>query len=155
MKTKFLFPNVFKRIGWFIFIPALIAGVFFIFDGTELDFLDARVFALIDDEFMGERQYFTMVNNNLTDEILGISLLIGALFVAFSKEKEEDEFIMKIRLETLLWAAYVNVFFMLFSLLFVYGMVFFTVMMLHMYSLLILFIIRFNVLMVRNKRRMA
>ncbi len=155
MKTRFLFPNVVKKIGWFIFIPAVIAGVYYLFDGTELAFLDARVFAIYDDEIMGETIYFKMTDNNLTDEILGILLLIGSVLVAFSKEKDEDEFIMKIRLESLLWATFVNVGFLLFCLMFIYGMMFFTVMMLNMYSLLILFIIRFNIIMYRTKKQMA
>ncbi|KAA3620879.1 MAG: hypothetical protein DWQ02_28705 [Bacteroidetes bacterium] len=155
MKTRFLFPNAMKRIGWFIFIPAVIAGIIFLFDGMEFDFLDARVFAIYDDEFMGETIYFKMTDNNLTDEILGILLLIGSVLVAFSKEKDEDEFIMKIRLESLLWATFVNIGFLLFCLMFIYGMMFFTVMLLNMYSLLILFIIRFNIIMYRTKKQMA
>jgi small-conductance mechanosensitive channel len=155
METKFLFPDRFKKIGWFIFIPALILGIYYLITGVEFGFLDARAFALIDDEIMGETQFMTMVDNNLTDELIGILLLIGALLVAFSKEKDEDEFIMKIRLESLLWATFVNVGFLLFCLIFVYGMMFFTVMMLNMYSLLILFIIRFNVIMFRTKKQMA
>jgi len=155
METKFLFSERFKKIGWFIFIPALVLGVVYMITGTEYDFLDARAFALIDDEFMGETQFMKMVDNNLTDEIIGILLLIGAVLVAFSKEKDEDEFIRKIRLESLLWATYVNVGFLLFCWIFVYGMMFFNVMLLNMYSLLILFIIRFNVIMLRTKKQMA
>lgn len=155
METKFLFPDRFKKIGWFIFIPALILGTIYMITGTEFDFLDARAFAFIDDELMGKTQFMTIVDNNLTDEIIGILLLIGAVLVAFSKEKDEDEFIMKIRLESLLWATFVNVGFLLFCLMFIYGMMFFTVMMLNMYSLLILFIIRFNVIMFRTKKQMA
>ncbi len=155
METKFLFPDKFKKIGWFIFIPALILGLVYLVTGTEFAFLDARAFALIDDEFMGKTQILKMVDNNLTDEIIGILLLIGAVLVAFSKEKDEDEFIMRVRLESLLWATYINVGFLLFCLMFVYGMMFFNVMLLNMYSLLILFIIRFNVIMFRTKNQMA
>ncbi|MCB0650571.1 MAG: hypothetical protein KDC85_04785 [Saprospiraceae bacterium] len=155
METKFLFPNALKKIGWILFIPALIAGIFYMASEFEWNFLEARVFALFNDELIKGSKFAVMIDNNLTDEIIGILLLVGAVLVAFSKEKEEDEFIMKLRLESLLWATYVNVIFILFCLVFVYGFVFFNAMLLNMYSLLILFIIRFNIIMIRTKKRVA
>ena len=155
METKFLFPNVFKKIGWAIFIPSLIVAILFLFYEFEWSFLDARVFALFNDGLMQEAKSTGMIEDNLTNELIGISLLVSAVFVAFSKEKEEDEFIMKIRLESLLWATWINAIFLLFSLLFIFGFSFFNAMLLNMYSLLILFIIRFNVLMIKSKNRLV
>ncbi|MCB0375018.1 MAG: hypothetical protein KDD04_03770, partial [Sinomicrobium sp.] len=60
------------------------------------------------------------------------------------KEKDEDEFIGRIRLESLVWATYVNYGVLLLSFLFVYGLSFFWVMIVNMYTILIFFVVRFN-----------
>jgi len=58
---------------------------------------------------------------NLTNTIIGILFILGAVMVAFAKEKHEDEFIAKIRLESFLWATYINYAILLFSFLFFFG----------------------------------
>ena len=64
--------------------------------------------------------------------------------VAFSKEKQEDELIAKIRLDSLVWATYVNYAVLMFSMLFIYGMSFLWVMIFNMFTILLFFIFRFN-----------
>ena len=85
-----------------------------------------------------------MVSNNILNEILGILVIVSSLFVAFSKEKSEDEYISKIRLESLVWAVYFNYGILLFSFLFIYNFSFFWVMLFNMFTVLVFFIIRFN-----------
>ena len=85
-----------------------------------------------------------MVNNNILNEIFGILIIISSLFVAFSKEKSEDEYISKIRLESLVWAVYFNYGILLFSILFVFDFSFLWVMIFNMFTVLLFFIIRFN-----------
>ena len=63
-----------------------------------------------------------------------------------SKEKIEDEYIAKTRLESLVWATYLNYCILLLALLFVYDMAFFWVMIFNMFTLLLFFIVRFNYL---------
>jgi len=78
------------------------------------------------------------------DEMVELLLIIGGLLVAFSKNKEEDEFISKLRLESLLWATYINYGILIFSILFIYNISFFYVLVANMFTILLLFIIRFN-----------
>ena len=61
---------------------------------------------------------FTIQTNNFTDELGGILLIIGLLLIAFSKEKDEDERISRVRLESLLWATLVNSILLIFCILF-------------------------------------
>lgn len=61
---------------------------------------------------------FRSINENRLSSIVGVLFMTGALFVAFSREKTEDEFIAKIRLESLLWATYINYGVLLFCFLF-------------------------------------
>jgi small-conductance mechanosensitive channel len=154
MKTKFLFPNQFKPIGWLLLIPSAIIGILIIFYDFELKFLNSKVFAIYSDgmHFMGGSIIFGFDKNNITNEIFGILFLIGAIFVAFSKEKQEDEFISKTRLESLLWATYMNYAVLIFCFLFFFGTGFFIVMIFNMYTILIFFIIRFNYILYKTRK---
>jgi hypothetical protein len=70
--------------------------------------------------------------------------------VGFSKEKNEDEFIANLRLSSLLWAVLVNYGLLLLAFVFVYGFPFLNVMVYNMFTVLIIFIARFNYILHRN-----
>ncbi len=144
MKLNYLFPHLYKRIGIALIIPLLILGWFTINYDIEPEFLDFNVPAIFVDEIFGEKFMFGMTENNLLNELLGIALIFSFLMAAFSKEKQEDELIQKIRLDSLVWATYVNYTVLLFSIVFVYGISFFWVMIANMFTILLFFIIRFN-----------
>lgn len=155
MKTKLLFPNKFKKIGWIILIPSSVLGLLIMFFDLEIGFLDVKVLAIISDKFTNSINFFSLIKNNITDEIIGISFIIGAILVAFSKEKYEDEFIAKIRLESLVWATYTNYLILILCILFVYDLSFFTVMVFNMFTVLIFFIIRFYYMLFRSNKSIS
>ncbi|MCB0745212.1 MAG: hypothetical protein KDC67_14990 [Ignavibacteriae bacterium] len=146
MKLNYLFPNKFKKVGWLILIPSSIVGLVTLIFAYQPSFLDFNVPAIFVDELTlsDNKRLFGMVNNNILNEILGILIIISSLFVAFSKEKSEDEYISKIRLESLVWAVYVNYAILLFSFLFIFDFSFLYVMIFNMFTVLLFFIIRFN-----------
>lgn len=146
MKVNFLFPSKFKKIGWFVLIPSSIIGLVTHINQDEPSFLDFNVPAIFinDITLSFSNRLFGMENNNILNEILGILIIISSLLVAFSREKLEDEYISKIRLESLVWAVYVNYGILLFSFLFIYDISFFWVMIFNMFTVLIFFIIRFH-----------
>ena len=144
MKLNYLFPNKFKKIGWFILIPSVLVGLVSLIYEYEPNFLDFNVPAIFINDFFKDKQLFGMVNNNILNEIFGILIIISSLFVAFSKEKSEDEYISKIRLESLVWAVYVNYGILLFSFLLIFDFSFLWVMIFNMFTVLLFFIIRFN-----------
>lgn len=146
METKILFPHYLKRIGWIIAIPAFILGILVVFLDFQLAILDCKVFAIYSsgiDFFSRSTTFFGTIQNNVTDEVAAVLFLIGAILVAFSKEKQEDEFIVKTRLESLLWATYLNYAILLICFLFFYEFGFFYVMIFNLFTVLIFFIIRF------------
>jgi hypothetical protein len=96
------------------------------------------------DEIIGEQFVFGMTENNVLNEIIGVILILSFLMVAFSREKQEDELIAKIRLDSLVWATYLNYAVLLFSLLFVFGLSFLWVMIFNMFTILLFFVIRFH-----------
>ena len=145
MKLNFLFPSKFKRIGWFTLIPSAIIGLLILIYEYEPSFLDFNVPAIFVDElFSVNKKTFRMVTNNILNEILGVLIIISTFFVAFSKEKSEDEYISKIRFESLAWAVYFNYAILILTFLFIYDFAFLWVMVFNMFTVLLFFIVRFN-----------
>ena len=144
MKFNYLFPSKYKKVGWLLLIPSAILGLLILIFEYEPGFLSINVPAILTNNFMGEKQIIGLIQNNVLDEILGILVIVSSLLVAFSKEKSEDEYISKIRLESLVWAVYFNYGILLFSFLFIFDMSFPWVMIFNMFTLLLFFIVRFN-----------
>ncbi len=152
MKANYLFPYRFKKIGWIILLPSIFFGIYSLFVEVQPEFLNVKMLALFDNPFFEHVKFFSLVKDNILDEILGVLIIIGGIFVAFSKEKFEDEFISKIRLESLVRATYLNYGILLFALLFIYNMGFFTVMIINMFTILIFFIIHFHWSLYKSKK---
>lgn len=155
MKSNYLFPNRFKKIGWFLFVPSVILGILLLTGVLKINFLGVKVFAILADPELLKTKFFTITENNILDEIIGILLIVGALFIAFSKEKSEDEFIAKIRLESLVWATYVNYAILIFTIIFIYDLSFFIVLVCNMFTMLIFFVIRFNWALYKSKNQLG
>lgn len=136
MQTHYLLPNKYKKFGWTLFLFGIILGIFLqISDST-------------DDIFN-----FDMINNlgfEFLDEIISILIIVGGLLVGFSKEKIEDEFIHKLRHESLVWAIILNYIVLLLAVIFIYEGAFFSVLVYNMFTPLIFFIIRFNFLKLKT-----
>lgn len=142
MNNKLLLPNRYKRIGFMLFIPSLIMGILVRFFDLNVKWLQIRGSggkALFDDEI------------NLTDELALTGLVVSLLFIAFGREKNEDEFIAHTRLESLKWAVLVNYGLLLAATWLVHGWGYIDVMMYNMLTVLIFFIIRFHYVLARNK----
>lgn len=145
MKTNFLFPNSWKKIGWLLFIPGIvlvIAGA--IFNINSDDYLQTKVFALYSDEVLKKSGWAQVINNSIVDELLTAMVIVGSLLVGFSKLKKEDEMIAKIRYESLVWATYLNYGIILFATLFIYGIAYLNVLIYNLFTLLFFFILRFH-----------
>jgi len=150
MKSNYLFPHKYKKIGWMILVPSAILGLIALVGNYEPAFLNWRVPSILMSGMQG-KSVFSVTNQNLLNEILSILCIVSLLLVAFSKEKNEDEFIAKIRLNALVWATYVNYGILLIAFVAVYGFSFLWVMVLNMFTILIFFIIRFNWLIYKSK----
>jgi hypothetical protein len=162
MKSKLLFPHPWKTIGWLILLPATVAGIILSITNFEAEWLNATVFAIFhDNHFIGTpdpaipQGPFQLIETNITSTVIGSLFIIGAMLVGFSREKVEDEFIANLRLSSLLWAVWVNYTLLLLSFLFIYGLSFINVMIYNMFTVLIIFIIRFNYLLYRNRKALA
>ena len=134
-------------------IPTAAVGLYMIFSSFEPAFLDMKVPAFFVDNLMfDENHLFDFIEDNLLNEILGALMIISSLLVAFSKEADEDEFIANIRLESLVWATYVNYGVLLIALFLIYGYSFFLLMIFNMFTILLFFILRFNWILWKTKK---
>ena len=147
MKNLFLFPNKYKKLGWILFLPSMLIQITVIAFKINLDdYLNIKVFA-ISQETLGEKSgFFRIIENSVCDELLTLFLIVGGILICFSKLKNEDEYISKIRYESLVWSTYLNYGFILFFTLFLYGMPYLNVLFYNMFTLIIFFMIRFHYL---------
>ena len=155
MTPKLLLPSKYKTIGWIILIPAVIMGIIISLTGYEANWLNAKVFAIFNDEVFGKKEFFSFIHTDITNTIIGFLFILGGLLVSFSKEKNEDEYISKLRLSSLLWAVAVSYLLLLLAFAFVYGTAFLNVMIYNMFTVLIIFIIRFNYILYKNSKTVS
>lgn len=137
-----MIPNRYKRIGWMVLVPSFILGLFVRFADLQLGFLEISKNnkSLLDDDI------------NLTDELALTGIIIGLLLLAFSREKVEDEYIGKIRLESLQWAVLINYILLIIATWLIHGLGYIDVMMYNMLTVLIIFLIRFHYILRKNQQ---
>lgn len=138
MKATNLLPFRAKRVGWIIFFPALLLGIMVLYFDFEIPGLEVVI--PYGDGILSGKPF----PNNLTDEMVSIIVMVSLILIAFSEEKMEDEWVSKIRLESLQWSVYANYVLLILSIMLVYDMYFFQALIYNMYTILIFFILRFN-----------
>ena len=83
------------------------------------EFLNLKVFALY--SFYIEAKTFSMITHQMIADIAGIFLITGLFILSFTKEKNESDEIDSLRLKDIILAAYVNLFYIISSILFFFG----------------------------------
>lgn len=151
MKTNYLFPHRFRTVSGALFVLSFIGlFVYTAAQDPESPGWQIPVFALIgNDGFLGDVQFFTMMQNPILDEILVTLVMLSGIAFAFSKEKQEDEMVEAIRLNSLAWATIANYGILVACYLLVYGLPFLNILMGAMFSQLIIFVILFRYKMYR------
>ncbi|WP_339686314.1 hypothetical protein [uncultured Nonlabens sp.] len=143
---NYLFPNKYKKIGLLLFVAGftlLLMGFLFNVD-VELSYLDIKMPVIVTNPFFSERQYFQMVETNISLHLIILSIIIGGLVFGFSKERVEDELISDIRKSSLIWAIYFNYSLLILSLFFLADLDMIMMIVLNVFTLLLFFIIRFE-----------
>lgn len=147
MKTTFLLPNFLKPLGWILFVTSTLTFLYFTISGKSIDeYLSFKTFAIYQDGFfmVNKSKLLQIIENPMLDELLLVSFLLGALILGFSKTKNEDEMVAKIRYESLVWATIFNIVMIIITTLTIYGMVFLNFIYFFIVSSLFFFIIRFH-----------
>lgn len=153
MKTNYLLPHKFKTLGWVLFILGIVGGLYVLTANYDQDILSTNVLSIYkgDSLFGKESGFFKIIENDILDEIVALFIILGGMFVTFSREKVEDEFIYKLRKDSLVWAVIFNYSVLIIAILFVYDFAFFDVLVFNMFTPLIFFILRFNFLKLKSR----
>ena len=154
MKTQFLLPAQFKNLGLLMLVPFIIMGALEWFGGETLAsyiYWEFPLPALYDDS-LREGPWFSIVKDSVYNEIWIIGLLLSLTFIALAKEKDEDEMISKIRLESMAWALWGIVILFALETLWIFGFSYMESTFLTLFIYLILFIMKFNYEMFKLKR---
>lgn len=149
--VNLLFHHKFKKIGWFIFVPSLLIGLVLITNIGDLKCLSfetnvVSIFPLL----FESNKYLTILKIDIVPTLVGVLIIIGGILVGFSKEKIEDEFIQHLRLTSLLWAVLLNYLVLLLCFIFIYQENFLEVMIYNIFTVLIIFIFRFNYILYKT-----
>ncbi|MBT8271750.1 MAG: hypothetical protein HKO90_02835 [Flavobacteriaceae bacterium] len=154
MKTNYLISNKYKPLGWVMFTLGIIGGVALMITDYDTDWLQLKVLSIYSGESIlsNDTGFFRIVENSIVDEIVSLFIILGGLVVGFSKEKIEDEFIYKLRKDSLVWALLFNYAILVLAIIFIYDFTFFDVLVFNMFTPLIFFIIRFNFLKLKTAR---
>ena len=151
MKTSYLLPHKYKPLGWVLFVIGIISGLIIFIGQYEYDILKVNVLSIYGrDALFGEPGFFKIIENSILDEIIALCIIIGGLLVGFSMERVEDEFIYKLRKDSLVWAIIFNYIVLIFAILFIYNFTFFDVLVFNMFTPLLFFVFRFNFLKFRS-----
>ncbi len=148
MIKNYLLPNIFKKIGLWMVLPFL-AGSLYSLLGEGAEMWTCRVFSIICDSreffgFGGVKWFSFIKEEGIFDEISMIGLTISLIFISFSKEKDEDEFILQIRLQSLVWALLVSSVIFIFGIMFIYDLYFMYFCFVYPYFIFLFFIAKFN-----------
>ena len=87
LTNRYLLPPYFKVIGWFFSVTSALTLSTYLLRGRVLEILN--------------RDSITATNT-------AAFLMLGLVYIAFSKEKMEDEYIAKVRGDSLIWAVIAN-----------------------------------------------
>jgi len=149
MNTLQLFPHRFKMIGWFIFIPSLILGLISLSGVMNFEISLPVIYnsGFLNNEDQG---FLQTANIDLFPNLFGVLIIIGGILVGFSKEKIEDEYISSLRLKSVFWSLIATYSIVLILFISIFGTLFFTAMIFSMFLPLVLYVFRFNYLLLKK-----
>jgi len=145
-----LVPHRFKIAGYLLCISGFILSILRFYYGLKLKLFETKVFAVYSSYL--QTKFFSIIDNNITEEIAGLLLVAGFTLVVCSREKIEDEKTADIRLRSFVVTVYANAIFMLLSILFVFGLAFVHILIAHVFSFFIFYIVIFTILIHRRAR---
>ncbi len=140
MLTKILLPHRYQKLGWLLLLPFAVL----LFATTYLDFELSWLSISLAESQGGIPDFFDPEKENFSFEFAMIGVFLSLFLIAFSKEKEEDEYIQKLRLDSLLVACYTHTFILIIGTLVFYGFGFLEFMGYNMFTIQLIFIGRFK-----------
>lgn len=129
---NYLFPHVFRPIGWCVLVPSLVLGALIMFNAFS-------------SSLSGTAE--TVVN-----DIAIIGTAVGALFILCSRERIEDEMTSSIRLSSLLQSIYIYIGLLILCTIFINDLAYLDFMVINLVLLPIIFVINFRWKMAQHNK---
>ena len=145
MLTRYLFPYRFKRLGWGLAVLALVLYLLEEFQVLGLPHLLTWLPSPIGNADLPDLVAGRGVRNN--HDLYAVLFIAGSMLAACSRERQEDEYIARLRLESLLWALYAYAGLLMLAFVLVSGTAFFQVMIYALFTPFLLFVARFQVVL--------
>nr|MBS0038331.1 hypothetical protein [Saprospiraceae bacterium] len=147
--NSLLLPQRYHLIGWIFLLIFLPLGLGVLFWEVEFDF-----FNLYFPWREGGGIFDLPKTENLTNEIAALGVLLGLVFICLARTKNEDEFIGLLRLKSWHTAIIVYAVVLGLTIVFIYGIEFFRVLVICIYLPFVFFYIRFRWFLMRLKKSM-
>ena len=152
MKKNYLLPRNFKLIGLIMLVPFLAACIWLLLGPCEAECLTVKVPALLTLDLASTSQWFGMTVTDPVNEICMLGLLVSLVFIALSKEKDEDEMTAVVRMQSFVWSFWCTAILMLIAILFVYDLAFMYFSFASVFVCFIMYICKFNYEMIKIRR---
>ena len=146
MKKNYLFPHYFQWIGWVVAIASFVVLLLSVINDTTIRMPALYLDVFFDDD--NESGFFRMAESSMYSIAMPL-LIIGLIFIGFSEEKVEDEFVQYIRSQSLIWSTYVSAGLFILGTLLIYGFTYMYIPYLVFFVFLLLFVIKFKIAMFR------
>ena len=152
MKKNYLLPHNFKMIGLIMLVPFLVACIWLLCGPCEGDWFIVDVPALFTLDIASTSEWFGMTATDPVNEISMLGLLVSLVFIALSKEKDEDEMTTVVRMQSFVWTFWCTAILMLVAILFVYDLAFMYFAFASVFVCFITYICKFNYEMIKIRR---
>jgi hypothetical protein len=143
-RSSFLLPFSFRLPGFILLTAGSVFGIMRFWFDIKPKFLTMKVFAFYS-EYLAEK-YFRFVRDNMSEELVGVLLVVGAWMVAFSRDKDETEEKSALRIRAFYISAFLQMIFLVFCLLTTYGIAYIYMLMIYMVLPPATFFIAFRIL---------
>ena len=137
MKITFL-PYTFRLLGWALIFTGCFFAVLYFWFGFSLQIPAFAIYS----SFL-QTKILTVIHTNFADELILLLLIIGLLFLMFSKDRFENQQLNEFRVKALIRAIFANYLLLLFSIIFIFGSGFMSVLIFNLFSILIIYQIFF------------
>ena len=152
MKQNYLLPHGFKRVGLIMLVPFLAACIWLLCGPCEGDWFTVDVPALFTLDLARSSEWFGMTVTDPVNEICMLGLLVSLVFIALSREKDEDEMTAVVRMQSFVWSFWCTAILMLVAILFVYDLAFMYFAFASVFVCFITYICKFNYEMIQIRR---
>ena len=148
MKT-ILLPNPLKTPSGILFYTSILYGVCANFYPET--FLPELIISVPNNLGFGSAEILKQtdsfwIKNNFMDELLVVLIVTSGLVHSFSKERQEDELVNSLRLAAMQWAIVANFCLIILGTLLIYGIPYFEFMSFSLFSLLVIYNLKFRML---------